>query len=413
MVSGHGVIGWWCRLSVFVAALGISACGGSGRDNGSQIPPTQPPPTNPPPAAVVVEPAFQLLSFIQPVAMLQAPGDGSRWFVVEKRGVVRAFDAVGAASASDYLNIIGRVDSGANEGGLLGFAFDPDFASNGFVYASYTATGTPLRSIVSRFQLDAAAGVIDPASEVILLDLPQPATNHNGGDLAFGPDGFLYVGLGDGGGANDQFGNGQDTSTLLGAILRLEVDGAPPYGIPADNPFAGETECLGGSGTADCPEIFAWGFRNPWRFSFDSATGDLWVGDVGQGSWEEIDRVTLGQNYGWNDCEGSNAFPPTSPATPCTASSVDPVTEYAHGQGFSVTGGYVYRGDDFPGLRGQYLFGDFVTGRIWRIPASAAQGTAPTELAVTNLSISAFGQSNDGEVYVVDYSGDLYRIVDP
>jgi len=398
-------------VSAVALAVLLTACGGggNGRPPGVVLPPD--PPEPPPPAGEVsVERVFPLLSFVDPVAMLQAPGDSSLWFVVEQRGVVQVFSAATPSSTAEFMNIISRVDSGASEAGLLGFAFDPDFATNGYVYASFTTAG-PFRSVVSRFTLDAATGTVAPASEVVILEVAQPESNHNGGHLAFGDDGNLYVALGDGGGGGDPFDNGQDTTTLLGTILRLDVSSLPGYGIPDGNPFRGETECVGGSGTANCPEIFAWGFRNPWRFSFDRQTGELWAGDVGQGNWEEIDLVTAGQNYGWNVREGANCFPP-SVAT-CDETSVDPITEYPHGDGFSVTGGYVYRGSDFPDLVGQYIFGDFVTGRIWRVPADAAQGTAPVELARTMLNISSFGEGTDGELYVVDYRGGLYRIVSP
>ena len=367
-----------------------------------------PPP--PPSASAEVVRVFPQLSFLRPLALLQAPGDASRWFVVEQDGVVRGFDNVAAVTGSSvFLDIALRVDSAAEEAGLLGFAFDPDYANNGFVYAAYTSSG-PFRSVVSRFTLDGTSGVVDAGSELILLEVPQPATNHNGGNLVFGPDGFLYVGLGDGGGAGDPDNNAQTTSNLLGTILRLNVDNVPPYTIPTGNVFAGNTECATGAGTQPCPEIFAWGLRNPWRFSFDQMTGELWVGDVGQGAWEEINRVDGGENFGWNNREGANCFPA---GTSCATTSVDPITQYPHGDGFSVTGGYVYRGTAYPGLSGQYIFGDYVTGRIFRLPATAAQGTEPVDLTDTSLSISSFGQGEDGEIYVVDHEGGLYQITTP
>ncbi len=403
------------RLVATVACLGglLAACGGGGGNGPGPVVPPNPPPVQPPVGAVAVERVFPALLFNEPIAMLQAPGDASLWFVVERRGVVRVFSVANPTVATDFMDIIARVNSIPPEGGLLGFAFDPDFATNGFVYASYTAP-SPLTSVISRFSVDAASGNVDPATELVILEVPQPATNHNGGHIAFAPgnDDELYISLGDGGGGGDPFDNGQDTTTLAGSILRIDVSALPGYRIPSGidgNPFAGETECVGGSGTASCPEIFAWGFRNPWRFSFDRQTGDLWAGDVGQGAWEEIDRVEAGLNYGWNIREGANCYPP-SVAT-CDETSVDPITEYPHGDGFSVTGGYVYRGDDFPSLDGQYLFGDFVTGRIWQVSATAVQGTAPTELLDTSLSISSFGESADGEVYVIDYDGGLYQVV--
>lgn len=399
------------RAILVCASLGIAAgCSGSGGDNRNNtvIPPTTPPPP-PPPGSLSLDQVFTQLSFNQPLAMLQAPGDDSRWFVVEKPGTVRVFDNDPAVASSDVWINFGIDVSAVGEGGLLGMAFHPDFANNGEVFMSYTAPG-PFRSVVSRFTVDAGTGLPDPASEEFIISIPQPETNHNGGNIAFGADGMLYVALGDGGGGGDPFENGQDTTTLLGSILRLDVDGGTPYAIPADNPFAGNTECASGSGTADCPEIFAWGLRNPWRFSFDSQSGELWIGDVGQGAWEEIDRSTGGENFGWDEREGAHCF---EPATGCDLNNVDPITEYDHSVGQSVTGGYVYRGTAFPALVGQYVFGDFVSGRIWRVPADAAQGAAPEELANTSLSISSFGEGVDGELYVVDFSGLLYRIAPP
>ncbi len=242
----------------------------------------------------------------------------------------------------------------------------------------------------------------------------QSRSNHNGGDIAFGPDGFLYAAFGDGGGAGDPDGNGQDISNLLGSIVRIDVDSAPEiYAIPDDNPFASEQKCAQGfsAGINGCPEIFAWGFRNPWRFSFDSVAGDLWTGDVGQNSWEEIDRVELGGNYGWNTREGAHCYSPSSGCA--TENLIDPITEYGHDVGFSVTGGYVYRGTAIPGLIGFYVFGDFGTGRLWVVAADSPIGTAPIELADTTLAIAAFAQGVDGELYVLNYGnpGGIYQIV--
>lgn len=345
----------------------------------------------------------------QPIALLQAPGDTARWFVVELPGVVRVFDNDPSVSASSvFLDISTRVDSSPSEGGLLGFAFHPDFANNQRVYASYTAPN-PLRSVVSRFVVD-GTGNVDPGSESLILEVPQPDDNHNGGNIAFGPDGLLYIGFGDGGGGGDPFENGQDTTNLLGTIVRIDVDGVAPYEIPATNPFANFTECAGNPSQTNCPEIYAWGFRNPWRFSFDQQTGELWVGDVGQDAWEEVNRVERGMNYGWDEREGAHCF---EPANNCSLMNVDPIAEYAHNLGNSVTGGYVYRGSTLPDLQGEYVFGDFGTGRIWAVPFDAVQGTVPRELVDTVLRISSFGQTPDGEVYVVDFNGRIYQIVAP
>ena len=289
-------------------------------------------------------------------------------------------------------------------------AFHPDFASNGKVFLSYT--NAALESVVSRFTVD-ATGNLDPASEEILLTVQQPFGNHNGGNIIFGPDGFLYVGFGDGGGGGDPEENAQDTSNLLGSIVRIDVDGAGEYTIPGDNPFAGNTECRQGfssAGNIDCPEIFAWGFRNPWRFSFDSETGELWAGDVGQGSWEEIDRVEMSENYGWDEREGAHCF---EPPTVCSTANVDPVTEYANtGDDSSITGGYVYRGSAIPDLAGFYVFGDFGSGRLRAVPADSEQGVEPEELADTGLAIASFAEDAAGELYVIDISnGTLHQVV--
>jgi len=344
--------------------------------------------------------------------MMQAPGDSTRWFVVEKAGSVWAFPDDPDATLNDvvlFADISDRVDSAPSEAGLLGMAFHPDFSMNGEVYLSYTRSIAVLESVVSRFVVDPATGALDESSEEVLLSVPQFAGNHNGGNIAFGPDGFLYFGLGDGGGSGDPQDNGQDTTNLLATISRIDVDSATPYAIPAGNPFAGNTECQQGAGTADCPEIFAWGFRNPWRFSFDRETGELWVGDVGENSWEEVNRVLVSENYGWSQREGAHCF---DPPAGCSTDNVDPITEYPHDVGDSVTGGYVYRGSEIPDLQGFYLFGDFGSGRIWAVPADSDQGVEPDELVDTNLSIASFAESNEGELYVIDITGGkIHRIV--
>jgi len=393
------------RPALVLGAVLLAACDGSTSFN--QPPPTEPPPPLEPPP-VQVEQVFVDLAFNEPLAMLQAPGDSTRWFVVEKDGLVWEFPNEPDATLNDaivFADLSDRVDSAPNEAGLLGMAFHPEFDDE--VYLSYTRPG--LESVVSRFIIDASTGALDVASEEVLLTVPQPAGNHNGGNVAFGPDGFLYIGFGDGGGSGDPEENAQDTTNLLGTILRIDVDGAIPYAVPDGNPFAGNTECSQGTGTLDCPEIFAWGFRNPWRFSFDRQTGALWVGDVGENSWEEVDRVEISENYGWNDREGAHCF---DPPTECSTDNVDPITEYSHDLGDSVTGGYVYRGSNFSQLAGFYLFADFGTGRIFAVASDSEQGVAPDEVADTPLSIASFAQDNDGELYVLDFSGGtLHRIV--
>ena len=388
-----------------VVLLALAACGG-GSDDFEPPPNGEPPPPEPP--SIAVEPAFTQLAFDEPLAMVQPPSDATRWFVVEKAGIVREFPNDPGAALGDvtvFADITDRVDSSPSEGGLLGMAFHPDFDANGEVFLSYTRSG--LESVVSRFVID-SAGALDVDLEDIVLTVPQPAGNHNGGNLVFGPDGFLYIGFGDGGGSAAQQ-NAQDTTNILGDILRIDVDGGTPYAIPADNPFANNTECQQGFGTLDCPEIFAWGFRNPWRFSFDGGTGDLWVGDVGQNEWEEVDRVEISENYGWNEREGAHCF---DPPTGCATDNVDPITEYSHDLGNSITGGYVYRGSDIPDLVGFYLFGDFGSGRIWAVPSDSEQGVTPDELIDTPLNIASFAEGEDGEIYVIDISGGtLHQIV--
>jgi uncharacterized repeat protein (TIGR03806 family) len=361
-------------------------------------------------AAIALTPGLGGQTFSLPVAVLQAPGDGARFFVVEKGGVVKVLASAGAAP-TPFINITARVNSTPNEAGLLGMAFHPAFASNHQVFLSYTAPSMAspanLRSTVSRFISSDGGQTLDPGSEQILLTLEQPYTNHNGGNLAFGPDGFLYLGFGDGGSAGDPRQNGQNVNVLFGKILRIDVDhpAAPlPYGIPAGNPFARG----GGRG-----EIFAWGLRNPWRWSFDRQTGGLWVGDVGQDVWEEIDQVQLGGNYGWNVREGRHCYPPGSQCQ--TAGLIDPVAEYQHGQGrLSVTGGYVYRGTAIPSLVGTYLYGDYGSGTIWGLLHDATSGApAPQVLVESGLAISSFGEGADGELYVIDYgsAGSIKKIV--
>ncbi|NOX70677.1 MAG: PQQ-dependent sugar dehydrogenase [Gammaproteobacteria bacterium] len=389
----------------------LLACGGGGAPTTpNPLPPPVPPPPPPAPNAAV-QPVFTQVSFTFPLAMLQAPGDVSLWYIVEQRGVVRMFDNdANVVSSSVYLDISARVDSSANEAGLLGMAFHPDFQNNGQVFLSYTRGG-PLTSVIARFTVDANTGLPDPGSEFVILTVPQPFDNHNGGNIAFGPDGYLYIGFGDGGGGGDPDENGQDTNNFLGAIVRVDVDGASPYAIPGDNPFAANTNCMAGFGTMDCPEIYAWGLRNPWRFSFDLQNGDLWAADVGQDAWEEVDRVELGLNYGWDEREGAHCF---EPANGCSTNNVDPITEYDHSVGQSITGGFVYRGSSIPALQGIYVFGDFISGRIWGIPADSQQGVLPDELMDTSLGIVSFAQSADGEIYVIDYgAGDIYQIVTP
>jgi uncharacterized repeat protein (TIGR03806 family) len=300
--------------------------------------------------------------------------------------------------------------------GLLGMAFHPNYPTDPRVFLSYTHDSGTLASRVSEFRTRDGGMTLDPASELILLTAVQPATNHNGGHIGFGPDGYLYIGLGDGGSGGDPWGaigNGQNLLTTLGKMLRIDINGtsgAVPYRIPAGNPYAGNSPCNTGTGTQNCPEILAYGFRNPWRWSFDRNTGELWVGDVGQNALEEIDRVITGGNYGWRCFEGTQAY--NSNCGPNAASRLAPIAEYGRTAGQSVTGGFVYRGNAIPALVGRYVFGDFVTGRLWHI----AGDTQPTlnvtgsPALATGLSIASFGEGADGELYLVNYGGTLHRL---
>jgi glucose/arabinose dehydrogenase len=393
------------------AILMLGACGGgSGSGN------FNPPPPPPGGATIATQRAFSQLSFTQPVAMIQAPNIDTRWYVVERAGIIRVFDNdPNVMQSTVFANLTGIVSStSGGETGLLGLAFHPDFANNNEVYVSYTAApGGVLTSRLSRFTANVGGLTLNTASEQVLLSLTQPASNHNGGEIAFGPDGSLYAGWGDGGGSGDPQNNGQNRHNLFGTIIRIDVDNGVPYGIPATNRYVGNPLCAQGVGGDNCPEIFAWGFRNPWRWSFDSLTGILWVGDVGQGNWEEIDRVEftpqIDMNFGWNVREGAHCF---NPPSACATNSVDPITEYSHAVGISVTGGYVYRGMAIAGLQGTYIFGDYGSGRIWGVAENSMQGTAPDELLDSTHSISSFGEDLDGELYLLDYgSGFIYQIV--
>ena len=321
---------------------------------------------------------------------LQADGSG-RLFILEKAGRIRIFQN-GQLSSAPFLDITDRVNDDSNEMGLLGLAFHPNYLQNGFFYVNYTGGGGD--TFISRFQ--ASGDSADPNSELNLLKVDQPFPNHNGGVLTFGPDGYLYAGLGDGGAAGDPFGNGQSLKTLLGKILRIDVDSAQPYTIPSNNPFG--------------DEIMFYGLRNPWRISFDKFTGDLYIGDVGQGDWEEIDFVPAGSpgglNFGWDYYEGNHEYDP-----PSTGDSeyVFPVAEYSHAEGgCSVTGGYVYRGS-MPEWKGIYFYGDYCTGNVWGLIHSGEQWQSQL-LFETHVLITSFGQDENGEIYLVSDNGSVYEL---
>jgi len=369
-----------------------------------------------------VQQAFaNLPNFTQPVAMLQAPSSSARWYIVEKPGRVRVFDNTPTASVSSvFIDIASRVTVDANnptdERGLLGMAFHPNFPADPRVFLFYTATDATLGLVdrLSEFRTLDNGATLSSGTERVLFNVDDPATNHNGGNLVFGPDGFLYIGIGDGGGGNDQFGtigNGQRLTILLGKMLRIDVSSTQPYAIPPDNPFAGSALCnVNGTGTANCPEIYAYGFRNPWRWSFDRGSGELWLNDVGQGALEEVDRVTRGGNYGWRCFEGTNNTGMDCGPNP---GPIAPIAQYGRTLGQSTTGGFVYRGSAITALQGRYVFADFATGNIWNI----ARDTPPTltlttsDMLDTNLQISSFAQDSNGELYIVNLGGTLHQIV--
>ena len=349
-------------------------------------------------------------------AATMAPGDSSRWFVTELDGHIRTFaNSNNASSSSMFLDIASRVQVGG-ELGLFGIAFHPDFPSDPRAFVSYTTyVNGLLQSRISQFRTSDAGLTLDPNSETVLVTVDQPESNHNGGFIAFGPDRLLYFGLGDGGGAGDQhgsIGNGQNTQTLLGKILRIDVagiSGLVNYRIPASNPFSGNSACnMNGTGSANCPEIYAWGIRNPWKGSFDRQTGQLWVGDVGQSNWEEVDRVNLGGNYGWRCREGASVYNSTcGPAQ----TLLDPVAQFANAGGSSITGGYVYRGSAIAGLAGQYVFADFIRG-LFTVDSTATPTVTVTNLTpLSGIYVVGFAEDHSGELFVVDYNGALYKLL--
>jgi len=321
-------------------------------------------------------------------------GDGSgRVFVVEKGGRVRTLDG------SVFLDISDRVNARGSEQGLLGLAFHPDFEQNGLLYVAYTdADGN---HAISRFS--AQGDSADPASESFVMQVEDPASNHNGGMLAFGPDGYLYIAFGDGGGAGDSYGNGQNAGTLLGKLLRVDVDGGEPYVVPDDNPFVGQENVRG--------EIFSYGLRNPWRFSFDRETDDLYIGDVGQNRFEWLHVRPAGEqggeNFGWPILEGRSCFRSEG----CDRSGItEAVVDYPHSEGCSVVGGYVYRGQQYPALRGGYVLGDYCSGNMW-IMSRAADGWTLTPALQAESGLSSFGEDEAGELYMSNLrTGVIFRV---
>ena len=352
-----------------------------------------------------VEHVFPTISFRQMVILTYPDDDTNRLFLVLQPGRSMVFrnDPM-VTSATTFLDIRDRVNDTGREEGLLGLAFDPDYRSNGYFYVYYSAS-EPRRSVLSRFTVSQGdPDVADAESERIFMEVRQPYSNHNGGQLLFGPDGYLYIGLGDGGKGGDPHGNGQNTSTLLGSILRIDVsdlDREGTYTIPPDNPLVGE-----GGGARQ--EIWAYGLRNPWRFTFDRLTGDLWAGDVGQDRFEEVDLIQPGLNYGWNVMEGFHCF---KPSRSCDQEGLEPpVIEYSSSEGCSVIGGYVYRGPGLPSLYGAYLYGDFCSGRIWTLRYDGSRVTEHLELIDSQLDISSFGEDQSGEIFILSFDEKIYRL---
>ena len=352
-----------------------------------------------------------------PVALTHAPDGSGRLFIVERAGRIRIWDGGALRTFLDLRSRVNTNDSGGDERGLLALAFSPGYATNGHFYVNYISSNSSPRgsTVISRFTVNPANADdgIETSEEVILV-IPQPEPNHNGGQINFGPDGYLYIGMGDGGGAGDlhgSVGNGQANDTFLGKMLRIDVEGFPdpglPYAIPADNPFLLDTQVPN--------EIWAFGLRNPWRWSFDRKTGDMYIADVGQYEWEEVNFIpaasTGGENFQWRRVEGFNTFNSGTPLTKGT--STDPVFEYDHNAGSSITGGYVYRGSSFPRMEGIYYFGDYNSGRIWGLQRDPSGNWIDRQFLDTSLNVSSFGEDEAGNLYVASlFTGDIYRLSD-
>jgi glucose/arabinose dehydrogenase len=363
------------------------------------------------PGASTAAPDVQIAPVVgdldRPTAIANA-GDGSgKLFIALQSGKILIYDGQ-ALLPNPFLDIGSMVTAGG-ERGLLGLAFHPNYAANGLLYVHYTDLNGA--TVISRYKVSADPNVVDRTSATVLLNIPQPFANHNGGHLQFGPDGFLYIGMGDGGSAGDPLDNAQDLGSLLGKMLRIDVDAGLPYGTPPDNPFVGTSGAR--------PEIWALGLRNPWRFSFDRLTGALFIADVGQDMREEVNFQQAesggGENYGWRLMEGSLCF---NPVTDCNDGSLTlPVIEYDHSSGdCSITGGYRYRGSMYPDLEGIYFYADFCTGRIWGASQDASGAWTSEALLDTDLSISTFGEDEEGELYVAHFSpedGTIYKITAP
>ncbi len=355
-------------------------------------------------AIAISDPYPSLPNLAQPTKLLLEPS-GGRWFALQKPGQIVTFPTANPSSVTEYMDLsAARAISTTNEGGLLGMAFHPDYPATPEIFVSYTTGARPnARSFVSRMVLDDVDRPGNGTREQVIIEIEQDFDNHNGGDIAFGPDGYLYIGLGDGGSGDDPLARAQDTTTLLGSMLRIDVIGTGAgYAIPSDNPFAPGTKCgPGASNLNDCPEIYAWGFRNPWRFSFDPDSGELWLADVGQSAWEEVNIVDRGGNYGWRCREGAND---TINASDCDGgdSLIDPVTEYSHSLGRSITGGQVYRGTAIPDLVGLYVFADYISGVFWAARPDGQGGYVNDRLIDADVRPTAFAAGPGSELYFVN-----------
>ncbi len=371
-------------------------------------------------ASVSIADAYPSLpDLVQPTKILLEPGATGRWFVLQKSGQVVTFPTSNPGSSNVYMDLTSDHSIRTNsEGGLLGMAFHPNYPATPEIFLSYTIqhTNPSMRHVLSRMVLDDVNTPGAGTTEQVILEVDQDFDNHNGGDIAFGPDGYLYFGLGDGGDGNDPRQRSQDTTRLLGSMLRIDVMGtAAGYNVLPDNPFGSNAKCGPGANASNCPEIYAWGLRNPWRWSFDSDTGELWAADVGQGAWEEVDLIERGGNYGWRCREGAND---TINAADCSGGGlIDPVTQYSRSFGSSITGGYVYRGTAIPELEGLYIFADYGSGRFWAARPDGQGGYSNDELIDTNIQPTAFSIGPDGELYFVDINGNnglgRVRRIDP
>lgn len=345
--------------------------------------------------------AFPNLSFSSPLFLTNS-GDGTnRIFILEQDGIIKVFsNNPGVSTTKVFLNITDRVTNGG-EMGLLGLAFHPDYENNGYFYVNYTTDNPTLRTVISRFQVTSNPDSADKNSELEILTFNQPYQNHNGGWVGFGPsDGYLYIATGDGGSGGDPQNYSQRINNFLGKILRIDINGSQPYSIPPTNPFFDSTNVL------IKKEIYAWGLRNPWRCSFDEVTGNLWTGDVGQDNWEEVDIIENGKNYGWRCYEGNHTYNTSGCNYP---EYTFPVWEYSHSLGYSITGGYLYRGPGMPELTGKYIYADYVTRRIWALSYDGINPTTNELLLTAPGSVTSFGEDEFKELYIVSFNGKIYK----